>query len=233
MLHAKDVAEASFNSASALVRSLVPDKPVFIPRFPASIPRILCWVPLRRPNDTERSMIVESWYDECDKLVFLSRNANDSLLVTSHNYSITHRHDLWNIVHRGWALMYTTTEWHQYDYFIKIDTDTYFSGYNFKNLVARLKLNASDPQYLGHIDYHKPPSKFALGLAIAISRGTLLALGPHLPTVPSSAKKCEAKINWAEDWEFYKCLQRFGLSKVRCMFFFLFGDELIQTWWRG
>ena len=106
-------------------------------------------------------------------------------------------------------------EFPTYDYFIKVDSDTYFSGYNFKHVVMKMRLDASAPHYFGHVDYHKAPSLFALGLGIAISRGTLLRLGPHLPTIPSKLAKCDARNNWAEDWEFFKCLKRFNLQNVR------------------
>jgi len=67
-------------------------KPEFVPNFPSNVPRIVCWVALRRPNDTERAMIVESWHGECDQTVFLSREGNASLLVRAHNYTMETRH---------------------------------------------------------------------------------------------------------------------------------------------
>jgi len=191
--------------------------------------KIACWVALRTPEDLERSMIVESWFDECDATVFLSRVGNESLLVRAHNYTIENKHDLWNIVHRGlyfhptfsfnsvdkyikkkltttgsaWALMYTSPEFFpKFDYYIKVDSDTYFSGLNFKHLVRNL--NPDEPQYIGwfrnflfhcvftflffaaqltskpdisgHLDYHKAPHRFNLGMSIAVSRGFFFAL---------------------------------------------------------
>jgi len=201
--------------------------------------RVCCWLPINTSTDGEISVIRKSWGRECDELLFFSKQGDAARHVFAHGYEMEDQLDLWNIVHRVWAIVYLQV-FPACDYYVKIDTDAYFSGFNFKLLVGtsardcrrcthkacctQANLSSDASHYIGHVTWHKAPDLFVLGATIAISRGALRRLGPHLPTVPSTPPnntktiKCVAKNSWAEDWQFYKCLRVAGVHRPTLTF---------------
>jgi hypothetical protein len=107
------------------------------------------------------------------------------------------------------------TRLEKFDWFVKLDDDTYFSADNFKHVVRNLDPEA--PAYLGHTSYHLD-YPFNLGAGHAISRGTLRVLGPRLPGPDEAQDRkdfhCDRKLTWAEDWQFAKCLKKAGVATV-------------------
>lgn len=182
---------------------------------PAS--RVLCWVPIR--NYTEDSIlrqIEQTWGKYCNKLVF---TAQESIPLNRANLvKLAYRveDDLWNMIHPAWTFMYLNFA-REFDWFVKVDDDTYFNARNFQYLVR--DFNATrDFYYLGHglhgayLSLDDPTGKFNLGGAYAISRHALLQVGPHLPDVNATAevKKCRRSKTWAEDIVFSNCLRTIG-----------------------
>jgi hypothetical protein len=108
--------------ASDWTASIRPAPPVLVAPaaplpFPAAPPiapapaaraklKLLCWVPLRTPADVERSMVSETWARQCDAMMFIAEQGNASLGVLAHHYSKTETLDLWNQIHRAWAIVY-------------------------------------------------------------------------------------------------------------------------------
>jgi len=123
---------------------------------------------------------------------------------------MTSAEDLWNAVHHSWAVLYMNML-NDYDWFVKLDADSFIFANNFKAFVR--DLDPARPYYTGHITYHKSPDLIALGATIAISRGTLAAIGPILPATPHNETKCVSKLAWSEDWQFYKCLREKQVHK--------------------
>ena len=145
-------------------------------------PRVLCWVPTRKASGDVIEDIWTTWAKSCDKVVFTSVEANPEYNVVHVQYPTDK--NLWNIIHPAW----TYVEEHllnDYDWFVKLDDDSYFCGENFKYMVKDL-----DPDgnwYLGHTVIYSarrvddPQAEFNLGAGHALSRGSLRDLGPFLP----------------------------------------------------
>jgi len=173
--------------------------------------KVLCWVPLRSATSIEQKLISQTWSRECDKMLFVAEKGNPFRGVVAHNYTMEDRWDLWNIIHRVWALCFMEY-YPEFDWYVKLDTDSYFSALNFKHFVR--DMDPDRPLYTGHVTYHKKPHRIVLGAAIAISRGTLKVIGPHLPTTPFNTTKCIAKNSWSEDWQLFKCLKTYGVENA-------------------
>ncbi|KAH9254117.1 hypothetical protein BASA81_007992 [Batrachochytrium salamandrivorans] len=178
-------------------------------------PRVLCWVPVRNYTDNGiLKQIQQTWGQSCDLLVFVAHRSNALEETVKLDYPLDQ--DLWNMIHPGWAYVYETYG-SQYEWFAKVDDDSYFSGSNMRHL--GLGKNASGEfYYLGHAlhAFYTPKTdqtgQFNLGGAYVVSQFTLLQLGPHLPTINNTrVKKCRSSKTWAEDVMFANCLRANGL----------------------
>ena len=129
--------------------------PPFSP-FPKPIRKlelnICCWVPVADSAQKEILAIYKTWANECDEFLFISQFAHPGYNIRAHSYEMLDKMDLWNIVHRGWALMYTSYLG-KCDYFVKLDTDSYFSGANFKLLLR--DRNPDNELYAGFVSEEK------------------------------------------------------------------------------
>lgn len=206
------------NPAAAAVRPALP-LPLPLPPPPPPPPRreggVLCWVPVRNYTDNGiLKQIQQTWGQSCDLLVFVAHRSNALEETVKLDYPLDR--DLWNMIHPGWAYVYETYG-SRYEWFAKVDDDSYFSGSNMRHL--GLGKNASGEfYYLGHAlhAFYTPKSdqtgQFNLGGAYVVSQFTLLQLGPHLPTVNNTrVNKCRSSKTWAEDVMFANCLRANGL----------------------
>ena len=175
---------------------------------------ILCWVPIAA-NGTEPlvALIRQTWGRHCDLLLLTSEVADVERNIIKLNIVFRTPQDLWNIVHPAWQYVYETYV-DQYDWFVKVDSDSYFQADNFRHFVRNLDHNVF--HYLGHQAYFKGPgNEFNLGAGYAISRQALKQLGPALPLTPDAQKKkCSSWKSWAEDLKFAECLRIAGMSNV-------------------
>lgn len=172
--------------------------------------KLFCWVPSRTTDGPMVKRILHSWGRTCDKLIFTSTEENKQNQVVKLNINPTR--GLWNIIHPAWNYIEETFA-DDFDWFVKLDDDTFFSGDNFKSLVNGL--NPNDLYYLGHTAYHgqptKPNSAFNIGAGHAISRGTLRQVAPFLPESKKSLPagnytKCPETETWKEDVQLSECL---------------------------
>ena len=180
--------------------------------------RILCWIPSRESRGRLIDRIHETWAKTCDLLIFSSKAANPEKNVIKVEYPLDQ--NLWNMVHPAWTYL-EENYLDKYDWFIKLDDDTYFVGDNFKSLVQNR--NPDDHYYLGHTAYEvsksvtDPKAPFNLGAGHALSRGSLRRLGPFLPnsnkTLPEGhTRKCDRWVSWAEDVKLSDCLWIAGIG---------------------
>lgn len=166
-------------------------------RFPQKImksPRVFCWVPVRQTKGRVADIISNTWISTCDGYVIIHANETKGL---------------WNLVHPAWSLV-AHRFGAQYDWFVKLDDDSYFSAENFKHLVSNF--NPHDYYYLGHAIYSGSHG-FNLGGGYALSQALLRSIAPYLPTSSRNQtsnnhnnNKCEATETWYEDVEMSKCL---------------------------
>ena len=175
--------------------------------------RVLCWIPSKSEEGVAIETIFATWASHCDELVFISKKANPARNVVAADVPPLDPEQLWNIVTVGWRYAYSRIN--EFDWFVKLDDDTYFICDNFKVVVR--ELNPNDPHYLGHTSYHHDVP-FNLGAGHAISRGTLAILGLHLPGPDRSKDKpgytCSRARTWAEDLQLRRCLDTSGVGKV-------------------
>jgi len=109
--------------------------------------RVLCWIPSKDAHGEALEAVWTTWAAHCDKLIFTSAQANKSRNVVALQLPpLGTERGLWNIVVPGWRHIYKHVD--EFDWFVKADDDTYFSGDNFKHLVRSLDPDA--PHYLGH-----------------------------------------------------------------------------------
>lgn len=169
--------------------------------------RVLCWVPVRDGQSEEVKLIRSSWGSHCDLLVFTSSVSYEPHNVIGLPNLPKIGRDLWNIVHPGWQYL-ADTFLNDFDWFVKVDDDSYFSTHNFKYMVRNY--NSSDLHYLGHTQYHHGPRNlFNLGAGYAVSRETLRRASPYFPNRPENFKeKCHPTDTWAEDAQFAHCLRQ-------------------------
>jgi hypothetical protein len=143
--------------------------------------------------------------------VFTSEFEDLSRNIKGLNIKFTRSSDLWNIIHPAWQYAYEN-HLEQFEWFVKVDSDSYFSADNFRSMVK--SIDPDEHHYFGHTAYFKGHHKeFNLGAGYAISRGTLRKLGPYLPSTQSglsAAQKCAKWNSWAEDHMFSECLRISG-----------------------
>lgn len=148
-------------------------------------PRVFCWVPSRASYGPVLERILATWARSCDLMVFIALQDNRELNVIKVAHPTNQQ--LWNMIHPSW-LYISRTFLSEYDWFVKVDDDSYFSGDNFKALVQ--SLNPKAYHYLGHTawDHIKPISspfaRFNLGGAHAVSQSTLRRIASFLPDSP-------------------------------------------------
>jgi glycoprotein-N-acetylgalactosamine 3-beta-galactosyltransferase len=174
--------------------------------------RLFCWVPIAATGIEQLvSLIHATWGRHCSYLLFTSEFDDPSKNIKGLGIKFTRPTDLWNIIHPAWQHAY---EHHleAYEWFIKVDSDSYFSADNFRYLAS--KYHPDGIHYLGHTAYFKGHrNEFNLGAGYAISRGALRRLGPYLPLTQSSVStvnKCASWHSWAEDFMFSECLRISG-----------------------
>ncbi|KAH9257281.1 hypothetical protein BASA81_004438 [Batrachochytrium salamandrivorans] len=179
-------------------------------------PRVFCFIPSRHTTSPLMEKIAQTWISTCDKFIFTATQANPKLNVVKIDYPTTA--NLWNMIHPAWSYI----EKHygkDYDWFVKVDDDSYFSGANFKHMVK--DFNPEDYYYLGH-QMHEvnkraddPRAWFNLGAGHALSRASLRKMALYLPNSDSPNRvpkdqQCPPTNTWAEDVELSTCLHIVG-----------------------
>jgi len=121
--------------------------------------------------------------------------------------------DLWTLTHNAWTYAYERLR-DEYDWFFKVDDDSYVLVENLRAAVAQL--DPREPHFLGHTLWAtgKPVNA---GAGYVLSRGGLDALAPALPSSPRYAgrarhRKCTPTGTWAEDGKFSTCLRSLGIQ---------------------
>jgi glycoprotein-N-acetylgalactosamine 3-beta-galactosyltransferase len=189
--------------------------------------RLLCWIPVKDANSPLVHRIWKSWGTRCDELIFISTTENLpwNVVIAPH---VDGAAGLWNKVHAGWAYIATHYLDKGFDWYIKLDDDSYFSPENFKYVVRHLSPKTQSI-YIGHQLFHIR-SPFNAGAAYGLSQFGMRILAPYLPyfnettitttmtnhtsnstqtvatIIPSTHKKCKMTKTWAEDVEFRSCL---------------------------
>jgi hypothetical protein len=127
---------------------------------------------------------------------------------------------LWRCMHRVW--------WHvferygdRFDWFLKVDDDTYALVDNFRALAAQLEARepagARHPLYVGHTVFNGiPEGGHNLGAGYAVNAAALKAVSPELPGHPAwtplrGERGCRDAETWAEDEMFSQCLRAAGI----------------------
>jgi len=181
--------------------------------------RVMCWVPSRHTSGTTIERIRSTWGPSCDLLIFTATESNPALNVVRIDYPKDR--NLWNMIHPAWTYV-AENYLEKFDWFFKIDDDTYFEVDNFRCFVQ--DKNPDDVGYFGHRT-HLPRggypddvnSFFNLGAGYGLSQKSLRVLEPFLPDSKKSlpqgqSTKCARTVTWAEDVEFRNCLTVAGIG---------------------
>lgn len=182
-------------------------------------PRVLCFVPSKVSSGSKLEAIVTIWLSKCDHYIITSTEANKKLnVIKVLNHSDVTFHSLWNVVHPAW-LHIAKNYLNDFDWFVKLDDDSYFVPSNFKYFVK--DFNPEEFYYLGHVMHefmkpiNDPKALFNLGAGHALSRASLRRLSQYLPKsdVENAApveKQCPNWMTWAEDVFLGECLHLAG-----------------------
>jgi hypothetical protein len=173
--------------------------------------RILCWAPIRDANSKLLIRIHNTWGPRCDKLLFTSSTSNETLGVIQVPH-VVRNSQLWAQVHAVWTYLAENYLNQDYDWFVKLDDDTYFSPDNFR-YVVRNKNPKTEMVYIGHQLFNRGQS-YVIGACYSISRRMLEIIAPHLPHSNQTQDvngnllvKCRNTHTWSEDLEFRNCLR--------------------------
>ena len=120
--------------------------------------------------------------------------------------------DLWTLTQNAWTYVHEHLR-DEYDWFFKVDDDSYVLVENLRAAVAAL--DPREPHFLGHTLWATKEPVNA-GAGYVLSRGGLDALAPTLPSSPRYAgrrrhRKCTPTGTWAEDGKFSTCLRALGI----------------------
>ncbi|KAH9261905.1 hypothetical protein BASA81_000561 [Batrachochytrium salamandrivorans] len=178
-----------------------------------SHPTVFCWVPSKTHIGPVLKRITKTWLSTCDKFIITSTQSNPEFNVVKIDYPTDKQ--LWNMIHPAWT--YVEQNYiDQYDWFVKLDDDSYFSAGNFKHLVREV-----DPEsfyYVGgqlYMVQGKESTLFNTGGGYALSRASLRRLALYLPQSArenrvSKEQQCDEELTWAEDVKLGKCLHLAG-----------------------
>ena len=105
----------------------------------------------------------------------------------------------------------------EYDWFVKLDDDSFFYADNFRYMVRRRQWDPESNVYFGHYLYEQsrpvdqPRAQFNLGAGYGVSRGLLRRIYPYFPTAVHSTipqkSRCPEWFRWGEDVKFADCLR--------------------------
>ena len=101
-------------------------------------------------------------------------------LTLSHESEVYENH--FEKLYHIYAFAYVR-ELEQWDWFVKIDTDSVFIPENFHRMLVDLKLDGRDSLFVGHQLNHRDVP-INVGCAYAVSQGALRAVGPELIRLP-------------------------------------------------
>lgn len=160
-------------------------------------PRILCSVPfkVRSHAQAKIAVIVDTWGKECDGLkFFIDKGEKKNFEAKYHKYLVEidmvrksgdgrgpdgrpTKH-IWERVWRSHVWAYENAL-DDYEWFTKIDCDTYVIMPNVKEYLVNKGLDPDEPHYLGHKLYHQTPPIIS-GPFTLFSRGAMSRVGPVL-----------------------------------------------------
>lgn len=190
--------------------------------------RIFCMVPYRYNMGIETQIryksIIDTWGKRCDMLKFMSEKLDDGVVkpdnvdevltlkrkfqdrLCGDNKGCKH---IWEKVWRSWVHVYDNYI-DDYDWFVKIDHDTYFFAENAKRFIVEKGWDADEPHYAGHKLYHRSHEMTAGGCTL-YSRAVIKLLVPHYLKMPGGdvpeQGRCEDHYGASEDFSSAICLQ--------------------------
>jgi hypothetical protein len=176
---------------------------------------VLCWVLALKVTESIRLRLLTTWGNRCERFVFVAKDGTPSEDVIVHGYQLKGEMDLFNQAHRGWTII-GERYGNSYDWFVKLDTDSFFIVDNFLFLAKEKGWRPDDVVYFGHTIFEQSRpitearAQFNLGAGYGVSRRLLLDVLPYLPTArskPTTAQKCPEWIRWAEDVKFADCMR--------------------------
>merc|ERR1719187_843785 len=112
------------------------------------LPRVLCWVNTHPPNHAKKAVHVRAtWGKRCDKLLFMSTEADDDLGAVALQNITSGRASLWNKTRAAFTYVWEKHR-EEADWFIKADDDTYVIMENLKHLLV--EYDSDRPMIFGH-----------------------------------------------------------------------------------
>ena len=168
--------------------------------------RILCWVMTYPPNFEKKIPAVKStWGKRCNKLYFMSTEANESLGIIDLNVT-EGRNYLWGKTKAAFKYIYDNDQ-EEYDWVLKADDDTYVIIENLRYMLSYY--NKNTPIYFGcKFKKYVNQGYMSGGGGYVLSREAVKKFVEEAIPDPT---KCKFQPTGAEDVEVGKCLQKVGV----------------------
>merc|ERR1712109_429458 len=180
-----------------------------LPSLPTvnQLPRVLCWVNTHPSNHAKKAVhVAATWGRRCDKLLFMSTVADDTIGSIAVPNITNGRASLWNKTKQAFVHV-----WENYreeaDWFIKADDDTYVIMENLKDLLKNY--NSKMPIHFGH-RFKYFGGYMAGGSGYVLSKGALEMFAAEV----KARKVClDEGFKWGgEDIRMGQCLTKLNVS---------------------
>lgn len=123
------------------------DRIVKIEEFsPPKQSRLLCLMLTYPSNKDKIKVIKETWIDRCDKVMLISQLSTGGIESVPIEYPKESRENLWRKVIRAFIWAHDN-EINNFDWFMKMDDDTYVIMENLKRFLS--KYDTNKPYYFG------------------------------------------------------------------------------------
>lgn len=168
--------------------------------------KVLCWIMTGPQNHESKARHVKAtWGKRCNKMVFMSSKADESLGAIALEGVEEGRENLWAKTKGAFKYVHDN-HINDFDFFLKADDDTYVIMENLRYLLS--KHESTDPIYFGRrFKPYVSQGYMSGGAGYVLSRKALVLFAGALKD-----RKCRQDGGGAEDVEIGKCLEMVGVK---------------------
>ena len=172
--------------------------------------RVLCWIMTNPKNHQKKAKHVKAtWAKRCNKFLFMSSEADDSIPTVKLNVSEGRNH-LWSKTRSAFEYIYKN-HLNDADWFMKADDDTYVVVENLRYFLS--SHNSTEAIYFGcRFKPYVKQGYMSGGAGYVLSRAALVKFG-QLALSPNHPASCKDNSDEsAEDVDMGKCMEAIGVA---------------------